>query len=130
MAEKTKPFEIFKGKIRRPISLLKNKKAYINLLSVYDMLLCERLSQTLILKLINDGFERTQAITISENACLSTMCLTDYHSYPIFDNTTDLINSLTPEDMLCVVKEYDALRKDYLGFDILNDFEIKKLKKN
>lgn len=56
MRKNVKPFEVFKGKIRRQISLLKNKKAYINLLSVYDMLLCERLAQTLVLKLINDGF--------------------------------------------------------------------------
>ena len=130
MEKSTKPFEVFKGKVRRQINLLKNKKAYINLLSVYDMLLCERLSQTLALKLINEGFERTQATTVAENACLSIMCLTDYNSYPIFDDTTDLINSLTAEDMLAIVKEYDLLRKDYLGFDVMDDFSMKKLKKN
>ena len=130
MEKNVKPFEVFKGKIRRQINLLKNKKAYINLLSVYDMLLCERLAQTLVLKLINEGFERTQAKTVAENACLSLMCLTDYNSYPIFNDTSELINTLTAEDMLCVVKEYALLRKDYLGFDVLNDFEIEKLKKN
>ena len=130
MEKDTKPFEVYKGKVRRQINLLKNKKAYINLLSVYDMLLCERMSQTLILKLINEGFERNQAITVAENACLSVMCLTDYNSYPIFNNTTDLINSLTAEDMLCIVKEYNSLRKDYLGFDVLNNFEVEQIKKN
>ena len=130
MEKNVKPFEVFKGKIRLQINLLKNKKAYVNLLSVYDMLLCERLAQTLVLKLINEGFERTQAKTVAENACLSLMCLTDYNSYPIFNDTSELINTLTAEDMLCVVKEYASLRKDYLGFDVLNDFEIEKVKKN
>lgn len=100
------------------------------MLSVYDMLLCERLAQTLVLKLINEGFERTQAKTVAENACLSLMCLTDYNSCSIFNDTSELINTLTAEDMLCVVKEYASLRKDYLGFDILNDVEIEKVKKN
>ena len=130
MEKNVKPFEVFKGKIRRQINLLKNKKAYVNLLSVYDMLLCERLSQTLVLKLINEGFEQTQAKTVAENACLCLMCLTDYNSYPIFAETSELINTLSAEDMLCVVKEYASLRKDYLGFDFLDDAEVKKVKKN
>lgn len=125
-----RPFEVFKGKIRRQIILFKNKKTYINLLSVYDMLLCEKISQTLTLKLINQGFDKDHATTVAENASLSTMCLTDYNSNPIFDNTSDLLNSLTPEDMLCVVKEYNLLRKDYLGFDSLNEVEFDCLKKN
>lgn len=123
-------FEVFKGKIRRPVSLLKSKKAYVNLLSVYDMLICEKLAQTLTLKLVNEGFEQKQALTVAENACLCLMCLTDYNSYPIFEDTTELINRLTAEDMLCVVKEYRALRKDYLGFDVVDDFSLEKLKKN
>lgn len=130
MKNSSKPFEVFKGKIRRQINLLKNRKAYVNLLSVYDMLLCERLAQTLILKLINEGFERNQAKTVAENACLSLMCLTDYNSYPIFDDTSNLINTLTAEDMLCVVREYNSLRKDYMGFDVINNFEMEEIKKN
>lgn len=123
-------FETFKGKIRKQINLLKNKKVYLNLLSVYDMLLCERLSQTLSIKLLNDGFDKKQATAVAENACLCLMCLTDYNSKPIFNNTSDLINTLTAEDMLCVVKQYYELRKNYLGFDILSDCELENLKKN
>ena len=130
MTKIARPFEVFKGKIRRQIILFKNKKTYINLLSVYDMLLCEKISQTLTLKLINQGFDKDHATTVAENASLSAMCLTDYNSNPIFDNTSDLLNSLTPEDMLCVVKEYNLLRKDYLGFDSLNEVEFDCLKKN
>lgn len=130
MKPKIKPFEVYKGKIRKAINLPQNKKAYVNLLSVYDMLICERMSKSLILKLINDGVERSQATKVAENACLSVMCLTDHNSLPLFDNTKDLMNSLSAEDMLCIVKEYSELRKDYLGFDLLDEKELEQVKKN
>lgn len=125
-----KEFEVYKGKIRRQVSLRKNKRVYINLLSVYDMLVCEKMAQTLTLKLINDGFEREKAAPVAENACLCVMSLTDYSFNPIFNNTKELMTTLTPEDMLTVAREYSALRRDYVGFDVLGSFEIEQLKKN
>lgn len=130
MAQLTYPFEVYKGKIRRRISLLGKEKVYINLLSVYDMLLCERSAKTLMLKLLNEGFERPQATTVAENACLCAMCLTDANFEPIFTDTSELMEKLTAEDILAVVRAYNALRKDYLGFDELSLAELDSLKKN
>lgn len=130
MEKEVKEFEVHKGKIRRQVSLRKNKRAYINLLSVYDMLVCEKMAQTLTLKLINDGFEREKAAPVAENACLCVMSLTDYSFNPIFNNTNELMTTLTPEDMLTVAREYSALRRDYVGFDVLGSLEIEQLKKN
>ena len=130
MKSEINPFEVYKGKVRRLVSLPQNKKVYVNLLSVYDMLLCEKMAQILALKLINEGFEKSQATTVAENACLSLMCLTNNDSLPLFENTKDLMDSLTAEDMLCVVKEYSSLRRDYLGFDLLDEIKLEQVKKN
>lgn len=130
MEKLNRPFEVYKGKIRRQISLFDNEKVYINLLSVYDMLLCERMAKTFVVRLINEGFERRQAITVAENACLSTMCLTDKNTEPIYLDADQLMRKLTAEDVLMIVKEYNLLRKDYMGFDELNSIEFENEKKN
>ncbi len=123
-------FEMYKGKIRKQISLLDEKKKYVNLLSVYDMLVCERMAKSLITKLINEGFERVEATTVAENACLSLMCLTDEFFSPVFSDVDSLMRTLTSEDILKVVNEYNLLRKEYMGFDRLNNIELENIKKN
>lgn len=130
MDKNIKPFEFYKGKIRKRINLFNNKVSYINLLSVYEMLICERMAKSLVVKLINEGFERRQAITVAENACLSTLCLTDEKAQNIFDNTTELMKELTAEDVLSIVKEYNMLRKEYMGFDEFNNEQLDYIKKN
>lgn len=128
MAKSSKSFEVFKGKVRRQIDLLKNKAVYINLLSVSEMILCEKYSRILISELVNEGFEQNKAVMLAENACLGWMCLTDCDSCRIFENTTKLMSALTSEDMLFVAKVYKSLRRDYLGFDVLNDSEFERIK--
>lgn len=122
-------FDIYKGKIRRKIVLSQNLTAFINLLSVYDMLLCERMAKILTIDLINDGFDKIHAQTAAENACLCTLCLSDEFSEPLFTDTQLLMKTLSAEDMLLVVKEYCSLRKDYMGFDKLDNIELESLKK-
>ncbi len=130
MPQLTPSYEVFKGKIRQKITLFENEKVYINLLSVYDMLLCERMAKTVMLRLINEGFERPQALTVAENACLCVMCLTDATCDPIFTDAFELMEKLTAEDVLAVVRAYNVLRKEYLGFDELTYAELESLKKN
>ncbi len=125
-----KTFEFYKGKIRKRINLFSNKISYVNLLSVYDMLICERMAKSLVVKLINEGFERRKAITVAENSCLSTLCLTDENAQSIFENTADLMKKLTAEDVLFIVKEYNTLRKEYMGFDEFNNEQLECIKKN
>ena len=130
MTQEIRPFEVYKGKIRRKIKLSQDEKVYMNLLSVYDMLLCERMAKTLVLKLLNEGFERPQATSVAENACLCVMCLTDANFEPLFTDTSELMEKLTAEDILAVVRAYNALRKDYLGFDELSPAVLDSVKKN
>lgn len=123
-------FEVYKGKIRKRINLFGEKKTYVNLLSVYDMLICERMAKSLVTKLINEGFERIKAMTVAENACLSLMCLTDEFSDAVFSDVDSLMRTLTSEDVLAVVNEYNLLRKKYMGFDELDNVELEYVKKN
>ena len=120
---------LYNGKLRKPIKIV-NKTYYIKLLSVYEMLLCDRLSQSLVIKFINEGSERIKAQSIADNLCLCMMCLVDDKDNQIFDNTEAIMDAFTSDELVAVINKYNEFRKEYMGFDELNEENFQMLKKN
>lgn len=121
--------KLHNGKLRKPIKIL-DKVYYIKLLSVYEMLLCERLAQSLVVKFINEGSERISAQSIADNLCLCMMCLVNDKDEQVFNNTKIIMNTFTSDELVLVIDKYNEFRKEYMGFEDLNEESIQLLKKN
>lgn len=119
----------FKGSLRKPIDIL-NKSLYIKLLSVYEMMLCESTAQSLVIKFINEGLERSKAQSVAENICLCMMCLYNEDGSQVFSDVESVMVDFTPDELLLVINEYEKFRKEHMGFDKFNDQAFEMLKKN
>lgn len=115
--------------VREEIELL-GGTFYIKLLSVYDAILCEISCRKLRDKLIKQGADKRLTESITENACLATMCLCDEKDKAVFSDSFATITTLTPEELLKVARKYEKLQKEFLTLDNINNTQIEVLKKN
>lgn len=117
------------GKVKKIINIL-GRTMYIKLLSVYEMMLCEKLAKNLVIDLINQGFDRTHARAVSDNVCLCMMCLVNENNGQIFTDPMSLMQDFHADELAAVALEYKLLRESMMGFDVLNSTTLEGLKKN
>ena len=115
--------------IREPIELLSGI-FYINLMSVYEAILCESESRTLVEKLIADGADQRISKSVTENAALASFCLYDKNDNRVFKDAFNALSVLTPEELLRIANKYNEIQKRFLSFDKLTPKMLYKLKKN
>lgn len=120
---------IFGGtELREPI-LISGKNLSIRLLSVYEALMCEAMWKNLVDNLINDGADKELSGSVSENACLASMCLYDGQDKRVFSSGLEALQKLTPDELLEVSFEYSKLRKKFLSFDSVTENILEDVKK-
>lgn len=115
--------------IREPVNIA-GKNLYLKLLSVYEALICDSMSRKLADELIKNGAERKIAVPIAENACLAYMCLYNRRNKRVFESGSDVVNSLTSEELLIIAEEYVKVKDSFLSFNNLSPKSILELKKN
>lgn len=115
--------------IREPIKI-SGRNLYLKLLSVYEALLCDSMSRKLADELVKDGAEKKIAVPIAENACLAYMCLYNRRNRRVFENSSDVVNTLTSEELLKIAEEYVKVKDSFLSFNNLSPKSVLELKKN